>query len=456
MSNVLFIFRRDLRLIDNKGLYYATKLAHTNKSKCFFIFIYNMEQIDTVYTSTKSLMFMYESLLYLETQLKQLSFYKVTNYSKYAKLILKICKNNDCNTVVYNKDYTTYAIKRDNEISNLLNENNITLNIYDDALLFAPEKLVKDSGLGYKKFTPFYLNAKRFKVDEPINSQKYLIKSIIGKINNTNIKNATVKTTFCTNVHFVDKYLNGKEDINKNIKGGTKQAEILLKKCLKTNYNANRNIVLVENNHVELSTSLLSAHLRFGTISPRYIYYIISNSKNKRKLNKLLQQLYWRDFYYSLVYFYSNDKETIKREKLTYIKSRGKKIYWCPYNYDISFNDNVNRMKKIDRENYEKWKHGKCQDESLSVKIVNQAMIQLNETGYINNRQRMIVASYLIFYLHIHWKFGEVYFSQKLIDHDYAINLGNWKWVASIETYSNNPNHIFSMESQEKRFYVYK
>ena len=434
-GSIIFIFRRDLRINDNVGLQYAISKAKKESLQLLPLFIFNSEQINSVYSSKHALSFMYKALKNLEKLIK-INYLICSNYEKYVKIIIKLTKLYNCKMVIFNKDYTSYAIKRDTLLIESLKNINSEILIFDDALLFKPELLFKSDGKAYKKFTPFHINAMKFKVNKPIrNSNMDEIKILSIESSQSNINK------YKTKLQYLKKYINNIE---------YESGENMLKKFVFSNigkkYNSNRNFVNVEN-----TTSLLSAHLRFGTISVRYVYWVIRN--NFGKSHKLLEQLYWRDFYYGVCYYYYDNIKTKYNENKTWIYSTSSiakhgKIKWCKYNFDDTHFNNIKNMNKTDKQNYINW----C-DGNTGIKIVDDAMIQLNKTGYIHNRQRMIVASYLIFYLNIHWKFGEVYFSQQLIDHDYVINLGNWKWVAAIEPYSNNPNHIFSMESQEKRFY---
>ena len=167
-----------------------------------------------------------------------------------------------------------------------------------------------------------------------------------------------------------------------------------------------------------IPTTRLSAHLHFGTVSVREVYHSM-------QIPELRRQLYWREFYMYITNYVNTDYS--------------KKVVTRPQFNSIKWSNN--------REHFKKW----CQGHT-GYPIVDAAMRELNSTGYMHNRCRMIVAMFLIFYLHIHWKEGEKYFAQNLIDYSYSNNFGGWVWCAGLETYSNDYFRAFSMESQSQRF----
>ena len=372
-SSAIFIFHRDLRKEDNIGLIQTAKTHDI----IYPIFIFTPEQVtDNPYKSDNSVEFMCNSL-------SELDDFITLFYGDTISILKRLVKKIKPTTIAFNRDYTPYALKRDNKIR-ITFEPNINVISYDDICLNPPEATLKSDKTPYKKFTPFYNHCKTLEVLPPI------------KYNITNSKK--IKTVSIN----LEKFYKS----NKNIlvRGGRKEGLRLLKPI--PNYNETRDIPSIPTTH-------LSAHLKFGTISPREAYAVFNTD--------LRRQLYWRDFYMMIIFYYPNLYGSYTQTK---------------YN-DLSWkNDHV-----------KEWKMGKT-----GFPIVDAAMTQLNTTGYMHNRCRMIVATFLIYNLHVNWKKGEKYFSKRLVDCDISNNLGNWKWVAGIESYSNDYFKAMSIVNQAKRF----
>jgi deoxyribodipyrimidine photo-lyase len=171
-------------------------------------------------------------------------------------------------------------------------------------------------------------------------------------------------------------------------------------------------------NHLSEHTSGLGPYIHFGVYSIRSIYHQVKNVDFRK-------QLYWREFYMYVVNYVA-----VSYEKKSWTLPRFNKVKW--------------RYSEAD---FKKWCDGKT-----GVPIVDAGMRQLQKSGFLHNRARMVCAMYLIHYLHIHWKHGEKWFAQNLVDYSYANNYGGWVWCAGIEVYSNPYYRVFSMEQQQKRF----
>ena len=383
----LFIFHRDLRKEDNIGLIKTIQ----NSDVVYPIFIFTPEQIgnQNKYRSLKSIRFMIQSLQELENNLPISFFYGNTN-----AIVNKLTKQLKIDTIAFNKDFTPYAIKRDTELSN--NKNYQTCQ-YDDITLNSMEDCLKKDGTPYRIFTPYFNNASKNKIEKPLKwSTKYNSKcqKISGGISLQKFQKM------------------GKESI---IEGGRRQGLKILKKVKQwKKYNESRNYPAID-------TTRLSPHLKFGTVSCREVYHLFMTQLGSN--NELVKQLYWRDFYMTMLKFFPSYTKSVTNPKMNDIK-------W-----------------KYSRTNLDKWQKG-----ITGIPIVDAGMRELNESGYMHGRVRMIVATFLIYNLGLNWKDGETYFSQKLVDVDVANNLGNWKWVAGIESYSNDYYKAMSMTSQIERF----
>jgi len=394
----LIIFRRDLRLEDNTALIRAIK----ESKKIMPLFIFDPRQIGSQnkFRSMNAIQFMIESLKDLDQQIKDTGgkLYFFTGIAE--KVITKLVKLKNIDAVYVNRDYTPFSIKRDKAIAHACNKKGVEFISCADELLNNPHDILTKSGTPYSIFTPYYKSARKISIAKPQRIRKFnwFTKSITHSKGKTILKDILKKENTDIWVH-----------------GGTKQAKKLLSKLSQLkNYAKTRDIPAID-------TSNLSAHLKFGTISIRTTFDTI-----KRKLGSkhpLLRQLYWRDFY-------------------TYVAYHSPFVYGQPYR---------EKYKKLwwskSTTNFDRW----CKGET-GFPIVDAGMRQLNETGYMHNRVRMIVASFLTKNLHINWLWGEKYFAQQLVDYDPAVNNGNWQWSASTGSDAQPYFRIFNPWLQQKKF----
>ena len=373
----LFIFRRDLRLKDNKGLNYAIK----NYKNILPIFIFTPEQVTekNKYLNKNSIQFMCECLTELNKNLNEISSKLHIFFGDNIEILNDIIKNIKISNIIFNMDYTPYAIKRDNDIKELCKNNNINCDIIEDYLLCKIGTLKKKDGNPYRIYTGFKKNGYKYDVDKP----KYIKLNNLRKININNEKK-------------IDNII--EYDKNKNIlvKGGRINGLKQLDKIKnQKNYNNNRNIL-------SIPTSLLSAYIKFGCISIREVYWEIVNNFGKE--NDLLAQIYWREFYYYIAYYFPD------------VLKGG------------NFNKKYDKIKWFWSENYfDKW----CKGET-GYPIVDAGMRELNKTGYLHNRSRLITSNFLNRILRLDWRWSELYYARMLTDYDPAVNNGNHQWIASV------------------------
>lgn len=389
----LFIFHRDLRKEDNIGLIKSIQQS----TIVYPIFIFTSDQVTSKnkYKSDRSVQFMVESLQHLEKSVPVSFFYGDTH-----QIVAKLLKSNIGFThFSFNKDFTPYALKRDTKLIKLAQKMGIEVTVYDDITLHPMENCLKKDETPYKIFTPYFNNASKLKVDKPVKWMSSY-QSKCKKISGTTLKSINTASFY--------------EPLEIEIKGGRIEGLKILSKITKwSKYNTTRNFP-------EIPTTQLSPHLKFGTISIRETYHQFKSKLGSR--NELVKQLFWRDFYMTMLFYFPDYHKSVTKPQMNNIK----------WNYSTHLS---------------KWKKG-----TTGIPIVDAGMRQLNQTGYMHGRVRMIVATFLIYNLGINWKEGEKYFSQKLVDADVANNLGNWKWVAGIESYSNDYYKAMSMTSQMERF----
>jgi deoxyribodipyrimidine photo-lyase len=392
----IFIFRRDLRLFDNTTLIRADQESKKDETKIIPIFIFDQHQIEDKNKSDNCVQFLVESLSDLKLQLKEYGSTLYTFYGKPWNVVEDLINKYDIKNVYVNQDYTVYSKERDNKIMQKCQKYSVNFISQEDCMLNNIDTIKTTTNKFYEKFTPYYNSAKKNKIREP-NKHKY--KNLIKK------NQITIKTYDKT-----DKLFKHNPDLY--IHGGRNNGLKILKNIKKfKDYNEIRNFP-------EYDTTLLSPHNKFGTVSIREVYYHIKNNLRK---STLLQQLYWRDFYYNQMYF---------NEEYFYLN-------YGKYS-NLKWNNNMI--------NFKKWKNGET-----GIPIVDAGMKQLNKTGWIHNRIRMLVATALTKILLIDWRLGENYFKKKLLDYDISQNIMNWYWISGEAPFANPYFRVLNPDLQTKK-----
>lgn len=395
----VFIFRRDLRLTDNTGLIHALKTS----INVIPIFIFNPNQVSkkNIFKSNNALQFMIDSISDL---IKQLRIKKSNLYIFYGnpeKIIEKLITRENIDAIFVNQDYTPYSKSRDEKIKNICAKHSVDFHSIHDLLLTEPTQIAKHNGKPYTIFTPFFKKACFGNIPTPIecSSNNFYKQKISYAIKLENI---------CKNI------LSKRNP--EAFAGGRKSGLEILKSLQKfKNYK-------IEHDIPELNaTTKLSAHNKFGTISIRETYHAIC--KNLGKNHALIRQLYWRDFFTHVAFHF-------------------------PYVFGSAFHTKYNSIKwQNNKVKFKAWCNGET-----GFPIIDAGMRELNTTGFMQNRVRMITASFLVKDLHIDWRWGEKYFATKLVDYDPSVNNGNWQWCASTGCDAQPYFRIFNPWIQQKKF----
>lgn len=374
----IFLFTRDLRLYDNTTLMHALE----SSEHVLPIFIFNPVQLSNSnkYKSNNCIQFMCECLDDLNLELEKHKSRLFLFYGNPIQILKKLIKTyDDIEAIFMNKDYTEFAKTREQEILDMCTEKKIIFESYNDYLLMGNNKVTNSVGNTYVKFTPFFRAARQIKIPKPIANK------------HKNYVSSKKKFSFEYDDELSKFY---KSNPNIWVNGGRTNGLVHLNKIKKLKkYDTTRD------NPIE-ATSNLSAYLKFNVLSIREVYWKITDDLGSK--SKLLSQLYWRDFYMSIM----SDYKVLNKNM------NGKKIKWKGKISDL-----------------EAWKNG-----NTGYPLVDAGMRQLNLTGYMHNRVRMVVASFLVKILHFDWKIGEQYFASKLVDYDPANNNGGWQWVAGTGT----------------------
>jgi len=390
----LFIFRRDLRLIDNTAL----NAALAQSWRVMACFIFDPRQIDAhPYQSQPGLQFMLQCLEDLQQQLAELGGKLYVFQGRPQQVLGELQQKRGIEAVFVNDDYTPFSRQRDADLQQHCRALQLDFHSFGDVLLNQPEQVLKDDGGAYQVFTAFYNRARQFPVALP---QPIIAGAFIHKAPGDDS-------------HLIGHFSRP----HGNAQHGGRHAVLALLDDLHNcrNYAQQRDFPALN------ATSGLSAYLKFGCCSVREAYYAIV--QNLGEDHPLLRQLYWRDFFSHIGWHF-------------------------PQVFGHAFHrqyDNIGWRNNLDE--FKAWTEGRT-----GFPIVDAGMRELNQTGLMHNRVRMIVASFLVKDLHISWRWGERYFAQHLLDYDPCVNNGNWQWAASTGCDAQPYFRIFNPWLQQQKF----
>lgn len=385
----VFWFRRDLRLNDNTGFFHALK----GKYPVLPVFIFDTDILDKLpSTQDKRVAFIHQTLQTLNAVLEENGSSLYILQDTPLEAINQICGSFDVKEVFANHDYEPYAIERDSKIKEYLTSKNIPLQTFKDQVIFERSEVIKANGTPYTVFTSYSkIWKQKYEEENPreFPSEKYLANLLKVK-----------------SFDFPALKEIGFENLELDIPPLKITDETILK------YHETRNLPAVS------GTSYAGIYLRFGTVSVRHLV------KLARRLNEQwLNELIWREFFMMILFHF-------------------------PHVVHQSFKKKYDRIEWRNNETeFGLW----CKGET-GYPIVDAGMHQLNETGWMHNRVRMIVASFLIKHLLIDWRWGEAYFAEKLLDYELASNNGNWQWAAGSGCDAAPYFRIFNPTIQTQKF----
>lgn len=385
----IFWFRRDLRLNDNCGLFNALALPNP----VLPLFIFDTDILDRVEDKKdKRVEFIHKAIEEIQNQLVRFGSSILALYGKPIDIFKQLIGQYNIEAIFTNQDYEPDAIKRDNAIEHFLNSNGIMFKTFKDQVIFEKDEVVKENGSVYTVYTPY--NRKWKAKLKKSDYQNYRTE----KYSDNFYKSKPLRIPSLSEIGFK--------------KSGCKFPQREIRKDIIKKYHNTRDYLAAD------GTSRLSVHLRFGTVSIRELV------KEALKLNqKWLDELIWREFYMMILFHY-------------------------PSVVINSFRPAYDKIKWRNNENeFEAWCEGKT-----GYPIVDAGMRELNQTGYMPNRVRMITASFLTKHLLIDWRWGERYFADKLLDYELASNNGNWQWAAGSGCDAAPYFRIFNPMIQTKKF----
>jgi deoxyribodipyrimidine photo-lyase len=398
--------RRDLRLHDHAALFNAIH----NSDELYICFVFDTKILNELPNKNdRRIEFIFNVLKHIDAELKKQNGQLICLYGDPCIEIPKLCNQLNIDKVYANEDYEDYATQRDEQIKIKLQSKNIKLSLFKDQVLYRYDEILSQSGNPYSIFTPYKNNHLKKLVSEGVKNYEIdLTKVKFGQIvdikqpnqiedlgfKNTNLQQLKISTS------------------HKEIQGDLKE----FSKRINT-YDSNRNFPAIK------GVSYLSIHNRFGTLSIRELANLCLLHPSSGA-DIWLSELIWRDFYFQIIVNFPHVQK------------------------NQSFKKEYNNLNYENNQHYfELWCKGKT-----GFPIVDAAMRQLNQTGFMHNRLRMIVASFLTKDLLVDWRWGEKYFADNLNDYDFSANNGGWQWAASVGCDAQPWFRIFNPTLQSKKF----
>lgn len=391
MKKSVFWFRRDLRLDDNAGLYQALKESH----QVIPIFIFDSKILSQVQNRSDARVdFIYSNLVKLKSDLQNKGSDLLVYHGDPIEIVPLLIRDHNAEALYFNHDYEPYPLKRDGHISNELKSKGVAVYSFKDQVVFEKKEILTQKGQPYTVFTP-YKKMWMEKVKDDFYFKSYPSEKYLKNLFRFSTKQAMMSL----------------EDLGFATTHGLIKSswpsELLL-----ANYSKNRDIPFLD------ATTHMGPDLRFGTISVRELARF-----SKSKSEVYLSELVWRDFFSQILFNFPHvAKHSFRQE------------------YD-------NLPWRESESDFLRWSQGQT-----GYPLVDAGMRELLSTGYIHNRVRMVVASFLTKHLLIHWRKGERFFSQYLNDYDMSSNNGNWQWCASTGCDAAPYYRVFNPELQQKRF----
>jgi deoxyribodipyrimidine photo-lyase len=390
MKKALFWHRRDLRFHDNAGLFKALKENDSVQS----VFVFDINILNKLHANDQRVLFIHNTLLELKKIYGNFGSDLKVVFGNPIEEIPKLAKEFQIQSVYTNRDYEPYAQERDKAVFEILKSANIEFFGTKDHVIFEKSEVVKPDGLPYTIYTPYSRKWKEKRNELHLSS--YENEKYSGNLNQI----PTSNLISLKEMGFDDKEIHPIPKLRYESKFMEK-------------YTDSRNFPSIVN-----GTSHLGVHLRFGTISIRELAHQASQT-NETFLNELI----WRDFYQAILFHFPHS-----------IKASFKKQYDA-----IEWRNN--------EQEFQAWCQGKT-----GYPLVDSGMRELNATGYMHNRVRMVVASFLTKHLLIDWKWGETYFAEKLLDFDLASNIGGWQWASGSGCDAAPYFRVFNPTAQLEKF----
>ena len=388
-NSALFWHRRDLRMEDNAGLLKALQ----NSKDVTPVFIFDSTILDKLPLDDARITFIWNEIVAIKKAYNTLGSDLIVLHGDPIIEIPRLAEKRKVSAVYTNRDYEPYALKRDETIYETLKLNDIAFIGAKDHVVFEKNEVLKPDGLPYTVFTPYSRRWKAFFNENYISS--YPSEKYLSKLNKVAVAEKLISLEQLGFKKNNSTFPSRQVDLNKV-----------------SNYQEKRNFPSVN------GTTMMSVHLRFGTVSIRSLV-----NQCIKKSETYLNELIWRDFYQMIIFHFPHSAKDAFRKQ-----------------YDL-----IDWEKDMD--NYESWRTGKT-----GYPIVDAGMRELNSTGFMHNRVRMVVASFLTKHLLLDWRLGADYFAEKLLDFELASNTGGWQWAAGCGCDAAPYFRVFNPTTQQQKF----
>lgn len=384
----IFWFRRDLRLEDNHGLFEAL----STDDNVLPIFIFDKNILSELPKNDARVTFIHKLLEDIQRLLLKQGKSLAVFYGEPEVILKDLIEKHNITAIYTNHDYEPYAIKRDKVIQQILSDKSIDFKTFKDQVVFEKDQVVKEDNTPYVVYTPYM---KKWK-------ERFYKEGIRFYPSESRLENIATHS-----YHFLSL-----EDIGFT-RSTIEPAVYDVSQSLITNYIDTRNFPAIP------GTSMLSPYLRFGALSIRQLIKRAAENNKETFLNELI----WREFFMQILWYFPETVTKSFRPKYDNIKWRS------------------------DEKDFKAWCEGKT-----GYPMVDAGMRELNATGHMHNRVRMVVASFLCKHLLIDWRWGEAYFAEKLLDYEQSSNIGNWQWAAGSGVDAAPYFRIFNPTEQVKKF----
>lgn len=386
---ILFWFRRDLRIVDNAGFFHAL----SSGDSVLPAFVFDETILKKLPDNDARVGFIHRELHTLNDTFKKHNSKLLVTHGNPVDCITSWCNEYNITAVYTNEDYEPYARERDNTIKNLLEAKGIAFKTFKDHVLFGPDQVLKKDGTPYKVYTPY--SRVWIAQMEAQGIPNYPAEKHLDKLHTMELPPLPTLETI------------GFKACHNPIPKPNSSLELM------NAYDATRNFPALD------STSRLGIYLRFGVVSVRELV----RKARKSTLPTFLKELVWREFFMQILWHYPQTTQSS-------FKPQYDRILW-----------------KNNEEEFEKWCSG-----NTGYPLVDAGIRELNQTGFMHNRVRMLVGSFLCKHLLIDWRWGEAYFAEKLLDYEQASNVGNWQWVAGCGVDAAPYFRVFNPTEQVKKF----
>lgn len=390
--------RRDLRIQDNAALYHALKSEHP----VVVVFIFDQNILKKLNNKADArVTFIYNALAKIKSELEELGSSLLVKNGTPEEIWPELLKNYTVRSVFANQDYEPYATKRDGAMAKYLKQQNVDFFTFKDQVIFDRDEILKSDGQPYTVFTPYYNQWQK-------------------KLNSFYLKSYPCSRYFKNLLQTKSLPFPSLSDI-----GFEKSTQTFPS----ANFEKKMETYAQKRDHPAAdATTKLGVHLRFGTVSIR----AVARKAMEKKAHKWLSELVWREFYMMILWHFPHT--TTKAFKPAYDQ-----IEW-----------------RNNEAEFKAW----CKGET-GYPLVDAGMKQLNAIGFMHNRVRMVVASFLCKHLLIDWRWGEAYFAEKLLDYDQASNIGGWQWACGSGNDAAPYFRVFNPTLQLEKFdpkmeYVFK